>query len=62
MEPFAAYGGGVTSGKWDGISKQIAFSDEDETLLQRGSKFRITKIEKANGKWYIDLDLIGQEP
>lgn len=59
-EPFSKWGNG--SGiNWDGISKQVTLSSEQETILQRGTKFRITKIEKSGGKWYIDVDVIGQE-
>ena len=61
-EPFSAFGYG--SGKsWDGISKQSSFGDESEILIQRGTKFRVTKVEKGeNGTWYIDLDVIEQNP
>ena len=31
-------------------------------LLQRGTTFKITKIEKPNGTWYIDLDVVAQNP
>lgn len=55
-EPFSAYGRG--GGKnWDGISKQSSFGYEDETLLQRGGSYTITKIYKNGGTTYIDLDL-----
>ena len=58
-EPCSAFGAG--GGKnWDGISGQKTFNYEVEVLLQRGTTFRITKIEQANGKWYIDMDVIGQ--
>lgn len=61
-EPFSAFGYG--SGKsWDGISKQSSFGYESEILIQRGTKFRVTKVEKGeNGTWYIDLDVIEQSP
>lgn len=58
-EPFSAFGQG--SGKhWDGVSKQSSFGSESEMILQRGTKFRITKVEKSNGKIYIDMDVIEQ--
>lgn len=60
-EPFSAYGRG--SGKsWDGISKQSVFGHESEILIQRGTTFRITKVEKSGGIWYIDVDIIEQNP
>lgn len=59
-EPFSAFGRG--SGKsWDGISKQSSFGSESEMIIQRGTTFRITKVEKNNGKIYIDMEIIGQE-
>lgn len=60
-EPFSAYGHG--DGKsWDGINKQFSFGYESEILIQRGTTFRITKVEKSGGIWYIDVDIIGQAP
>lgn len=60
-EPFSAYGYG--SGKsWDGKSKQSSFGYESEILIQRGTTFRITKVEKSGGTWYIDVDIIEQNP
>jgi hypothetical protein len=58
MEPFSAYGQG-NGAKWDGISTQKSFGREIEMLLQRGTIFRITKVDKAD-KWYIDVEVIGQ--
>lgn len=58
-EPFSAFGNG--SGKsWDGISAQSSFSREFETILQRNTKFRVTKVEKKYDQWYIDMDVIDQ--
>lgn len=60
-EPFSAYGYG--SGKsWDGKSKQSSFGYESEILIQRGTTFRITKVDKSGGTWYIDVDIIEQNP
>lgn len=60
-EPFSAYGHG--SGRsWDGKSKQRDFGYESEILIQRGTKYKITKIEKSGGTWYIDVDIIEQKP
>lgn len=61
-EPFSAYGNGMGH-HWDGISKQHNFSQEFETIFQRGTKMRITKVEKnaGNGIIYIDVEIIGQE-
>lgn len=58
-EPFSAFGNGAGS-SWDGISKQYSFGRESEMILQRGTQFRVTKVEKSGGTWYIDMDVIGQ--
>jgi len=68
MEPFASYGDeknpykrGVASLEWDGTKRNETPSNQVEFLLQRGTKFRITKVVKGdNGKWYIDVDIIEQ--
>jgi hypothetical protein len=58
-EPYSAYGKG--SGKtWDGKTQQHHFGSEAEIILQRDTKFRILKAEYSNGKYYIDIEVIGQ--
>jgi hypothetical protein len=59
-EPFSQYGKGAKSPHWDGKSTQKNFGYEAEMILQRGTKFRVSKIEHHKGIWYIDLDVIGQ--
>lgn len=59
VEPFSAFGNG--GGKnWDGIAKQGSFGQESEIILQQGTKFRVTKVEKTPGMIYIDLEVIEQ--
>lgn len=58
-EPFSAYGAGSKS-KWNGIDSQSYFGSEFEMLLQRGTKFKITKVEKQGSKLYIDMEVVGQ--
>lgn len=61
VEPFSAFGNG--GGKnWDGIAKQGSFGQESEIILQQGTKFRVTKVEKTPGMIYIDLEMIEQTP
>lgn len=68
-EPYSAFGakhdnGIHTPGKnWDGKSKPTS-TVENEIILQRGTKFRITKAEwnETQGKWYIDLEVLEQSP
>lgn len=62
LEPISRYGKGTMYDKWDGVKKQKSVSGENETLLQRGTKFRITKVERSGSRWFIDVDVIGQEP
>lgn len=55
-----AYGKG-----WDGTQKPtVDASKENEIIMQRGTKLRITKAEYDATKdlWYIDMDVIGQNP
>ncbi|MDR1882191.1 MAG: ADP-ribosyltransferase [Prevotella sp.] len=63
-EPFSAFAGGNTDGKngllWDGKAQAKKIGYEAELLLQRSSKFRVTKVEKTESKWYIDMEVIGQ--
>lgn len=61
VEPFSAFGNG--GGKnWDDIAKQGSFGQESEIILQQGTKFRVTKVEKTPGMIYIDLEVIEQTP
>ena len=60
VEPFSVFGNGPGR-NWDGIAGQSSFGDEAEMILQRGTTFRITKVEKSNGTIYIDMDVIKQE-
>jgi hypothetical protein len=60
LEPFSQFGEGVRSVNWNGITKQTSFSSESEVLLQRNTKFRINKAEFKDGKYYIDVEVIGQ--
>lgn len=61
VKPFSAFGNG--GGKnWDGIAKQGSFGQESEIILQQGTKFRVTKVEKTPGMIYIDLEVIEQTP
>lgn len=61
VEPFSAFGNG--SGKsWDGLKPQSSFGQESEIILQQGTTFRVTKVEKTPGTIYIDLEVIGQSP
>jgi len=59
VEPFSAFGNGHQR-SWDGISKQSSFGHEAEMILQRGTKFRVTKVEKSNGIIYVDMEVIEQ--
>lgn len=58
-EPFSAYGKGSKS-SWDGKAGQSSFGSEFEVILQRGTSFKITKIEKTGYTIYADVDIVGQ--
>ena len=61
VEPFSHYGGHMYN--WDGKQGQTHFGDEFETLLQQGTQFRVTKIERPRrgGTIYFDLEVINQD-
>lgn len=51
---------GTFGRRWDGVSKANPTNNsENEVILQRGAKMRITKAEYNGGMWYIDVDIIG---
>lgn len=59
-EPYSSFGNG--SGRsWDGIAKQSTSGSENEIILQRGTTFRVTKVEKSGNTWYIDVEVINQD-
>ena len=59
-EPWSLCGNG--DGKqWDGKSKQSSFSSEDETILQRGTSFKIIRAERVSGKLVVDVAVVGQD-
>ena len=60
IEPISKYGYGAGL-SWDGKSGQTVFG-ESEALLQRGTKLKVTKVEKKGSQWYIDVDVIEQSP
>lgn len=61
VEPFSAFGNGSDE-SWDGLKPQSSFGQESEIILQQGTTFRVTKVEKTPGTIYIDLEVIGQKP
>lgn len=60
IEPISVFGNG-TGRDWDGVQRFNSFSAEHETLFQRGTQMRITKVYEENGKIYIDCEVVGQE-
>lgn len=60
IEPVSSYGKGAGR-NWDGVKRFTEFSNEHETLFQRGTKMRITKVYEENGRVYIDCEVIAQE-
>lgn len=60
VEPFSAFGCGDKR-SWGRVSRFSTYSSEHETLFQRGTRMRITKVYEEGGKTYIDCEVIGQE-
>lgn len=58
-EPFSGFGKGAGL-DWNGIAKQAGFGYEDETIIQRGTTFRLIKVEKKGGNTYFDLEVVSQ--
>ncbi len=59
-EPFSHYGYGHKR-KWDGKKPQTDFGYEDETIIQRGTTFRITKVEKdIHGQLTFEMEVVEQ--
>lgn len=61
VEPFSAFGNG-SGQNWDGLKPQTSFGQESEIILQQGTKFRVTKVEKTPKIIYFDLEVIEQNP
>ena len=64
VEPCSNFGTLGSKGyDWDGVTKP-SYTCENEIILQRGTKFRITKAEfnEAEQRWYIDIDVLEQKP
>jgi hypothetical protein len=67
-EPFSHYGDGdKLHWDWDsiakhldGISKQSSFGYEDETIIQRGTTFRVIKVEKKGMDIFFDIEVVKQ--
>lgn len=42
------------------VEGHSAFNGENETIIQRNTHFRITKVQKAGYYWYIDIEVVAQ--
>ena len=60
IEPISSFGNGAGR-NWDGKQRFNSFSCEHETLFQRGTLMRITKVYQVGGQTFIDCEVIGQE-
>ena len=58
-EPFSHYGNGSKL-NWDGKTGQSSFGSEFEVILQRGTSYKITKLEKVGSRLYVDVDIVSQ--
>lgn len=61
--PFSSCG--AYGKNWDGVQKcSVSAFDENEIILQRGIKYRITKAEYDANKdqWYLDIEILSQKP
>ena len=68
-EPWSYYGHDkrgrlheMDGANWDGQSTQPSYGTEFETILQQGTQFRVTKVERRGlGTIFVDLDVINQD-
>lgn len=68
-EPWSYYGHDkhgrlheMDGAKWDGRSTQPNYGTEFETILQQGTQFRVTKVERrGRGTIFVDLEVINQD-
>lgn len=61
-EPFSFHGyNGFDGRSWDGNPKKAHAFGEFETIIQRGSTYKITKMYSEGDKLYMDLDVCTQE-
>lgn len=42
------------------IDGRSAYASENEMLIQRNTRFRITKVEKSGWRYFIDVEVVGQ--
>lgn len=61
VEPFSAFSGSYVHRSWDGVTGQSGFGHEFETIMQQGTQFRITKVEKSGGQIFVDMEVINQD-
>lgn len=62
VEPVSKFGEGTHgANNWTG-QEQKTFGYEDETVIQRGTSFKVTKVERLpGGNLYIQMAVVGQE-
>jgi len=59
-EPFSRYGQGNKLA-WGGVASQSSFGGEFEVIIQRGSSYKITKLEKVGSRIFVDVDVFPPE-
>ena len=59
LEPISEFGGGFGEAYKNWKGEDTSTGRENETLLQRGLKFEVTKAQRLkNGNWFIDIEVI----
>lgn len=59
VEPFSAYGDG-DGRQWDGKKKQESVGEENETIMQRGTTYKVIDVHGMDGIKTITLEAIAQ--
>ena len=60
VEPVSKFGNGVQGTNWQGQEQQ-SFSYEDETVIQRGTSYKVTEVKRLSSGLYIRMEVVGQQ-
>lgn len=59
VEPMSHYGAmGSKGASWDGVSDVGYLGSEFETLIDSGYQYRLVKVERKNGRLYLDMEVV----
>lgn len=62
VEPFSMYGEGAKGTYWDGEEKFHYYGGEQEVVLQRSTTLQVKSVKRANGRLYLEMQVVNQDP